>query len=117
MREDLSVFNEGVLETLFIEQKKNNNKKLAVVGVICHPPNRKMKEFEDELEALLSSIINENKLIYLMGDINIYMLKMNQISSVGKFMYQLFSFSLYPLITKPTNLNYSNYFICVICTS
>ena len=39
-----------------------------------------------------------------MGDINIDMLKMNQVSSVGKFMNQLFSSSLYPLITKPTRI-------------
>ena len=103
LREDLSVFNEGVLETLFIELK-NNKKETAIVGVIYRPPNSKMKEFEVELEALLSKIIKENKLIYLMGDINIDMLKMNQVSSVGKFMNQLFSSSLYPLITKPTRI-------------
>ena len=103
LREDLSVFNEGVSETLFIELK-NNKKESAVVGVIYRPPKSKMKEFEDELEALISKIIKENKLIYLMGDINIDMLKMNQVSSVGKYMYQLFSSSLYPLITKPSRI-------------
>ena len=103
MREDLSIFNEGILETLFIKLE-NNKKESAIVGVIYRPPNSKMKEFEDELEALLSKITKENKLIYLMGDINIDMLKMNQVSSVGKLMYQLFSSSLYPLITKPTRI-------------
>ncbi len=72
MRKDLSIFNERVLETLFIELK-NNKKESAIVGVIYRPPNSKMKEFEDELEALLSKITKENKLIYLMGDINMYM--------------------------------------------
>ena len=63
-----------------------------------------MREFEDELEKLLSKIVKENKLFFLMGDINIDMLKMNQVPSVDKFMCQLFSSSLYPLITKPTRI-------------
>ena len=39
-----------------------------------------------------------------MGDINIDMLKMNQVPSVDRFMCQLFSSSLYPLIPKPTRI-------------
>ena len=104
LREDLSVFHEGVLETLFVELKINNKKESVVVGVLYRPPNSKMKEFEDELEKVLSKIIKENKLFYLMGDININMLKMNQVLTVDRFMCQLFSSSLYPLITKPTRI-------------
>ena len=100
LREDLSFFHEGVLETLFVELKINNKKESIVVGVLYRPPNSKMKEFEDELEKLLSKIIKENKLFYLMGDINIDMLKMNQVLTVDRFMCQLFLSSLYPLITK-----------------
>ena len=104
LREDLSVFHEGVLETLFVELKINNKKESVVVGVLYRPPNNKMKEFEDELEKLLSKIIKENKLFYLMGNINIDILKMNQVLTVDRFMCQLFSSSLYPLITKPTRI-------------
>lgn len=103
LREDLSLFNEGVLETLFIELK-TNKKETIVIGVLYRPPNSKLNEFEDELENLLSKINKENKLFYLMGDINIDMLKMNQVSSVDKFMHQLFSSSFYPLVTKPTRI-------------
>ena len=104
LRKDLSVFHEGVLETIFVELKNNKKKESIVVGVLYRPPNSKMREFEDELEKLLSKIVKENKLFFLMGDINIDMLKMNQVPSVDKFMCQLFSSSLYPLITKPTRI-------------
>ena len=103
LREDLSVFHEGVLETLFVELKTNNKKESVVVGVLYRPPNSKMKGFEDELEKLLSKIIKENKLFYLMGEINIHVFKMNQVLSVDRFMCQLFSSSLYPFITKSTS--------------
>lgn len=39
-----------------------------------------------------------------MGDFNIDMLKMNQTSSPANFIQQLFSYSFYPLITKPTRI-------------
>ena len=64
LREDLSVFHEGVLETIFIELKNNKKKESIVVGVLYRPPNSKMREFEDELEKLLSKIVKENKLFF-----------------------------------------------------
>ena len=75
LREDLSVFHEGVLETIFVELKNNKKKESIVVGVLYRPPNSKMREFEDELEKLPSKIVKENKLFFLMGDINIDILK------------------------------------------
>ena len=57
LREDLSVFHEGVLETIFVELKNSKKKESIVEGVLYRPPNSKMREFEDELEKLLSKII------------------------------------------------------------
>lgn len=67
-----------------------NKNEIVVIGVLCRPPNGKLKEFEDKIENLLEKIANENKLSYLIGDFNIDMLKMNQTLSTDNFMHQFF---------------------------
>ena len=48
--------------------------------------------------------IEKNKLIYLLGDINIDFLKTDEHSPTSSFVDTLYSYNVFPLITKPTRV-------------
>ena len=54
-----------------------------------------------QLETVLSKITHENKLFYLCGDFNINILK-DEEKHINDFIDMIYSYSLYPLILRPT---------------
>ena len=68
-----------------------------------------------ELQNLLSS---ENKDVYIMGDMNIDLLKFKEHRKTGEYLENLFSSCFLPLITKPTRVSeHSATLIDHICTN
>ena len=63
-----------------------------------------LRLFNNHLESTLSTIDKENKLIYLMGDTNIDLLKNGEHSLTSDFLDMMYSHNLIPLITKPTRV-------------
>ena len=54
-REDLST-DKDILESLFVELKLDNKTKTIIPGVLYHPPNSNLREFEEFVEELLDNI-------------------------------------------------------------
>jgi hypothetical protein len=113
VQEDISVNtrpefqrNETFLECLFIEIPKENTGlgKDAVLGVVYRPPDQDITMFQETLSCILQTVKRENKLLYLMGDFNINLIDSERHLPSSEFIETLYSFSLFPLITKPTRI-------------
>lgn len=102
--EEISLVND-IIECLFIEIKKSEvqTSQDVIVGVIYRPPNTDIRLFNDSLSEIIHRIHN-NKLIYLLGDFNINLLNTDNHPATSEFVELMYSFSLFPLISKPTRI-------------
>ena len=94
------------MESIFIEIDKcvyNTNSNI-IIGVIYRMPNACVDVFTDRLTDIMNVIEKEHKLCYIMGDLNINFLKANDHKSTGVLLDVLYSYSVFPLITKPTRV-------------
>lgn len=100
---ELTIMND-VLETIFVDVfipgKRN-----VVLGVVYRPPQSNLNLFIDEVHNILSNPLLNNKTIFLMGDYNLNLLTCDGNSCIDDFLNLLVSFSLMPLITKPTRVS------------
>ena len=78
-RTDIDIFEEGVLESLFIEITCKGESHL--VGVVYRPPGSDVSLFSQHLETVLDKV--KNKRCYLMGDFNLDLIKSDQHSATG----------------------------------
>lgn len=99
VREDLCT---AAAESLFIECNLEHGKK-AIIGVIYRHPSDNLESFILNLEELLTNLDKEGKTVWLTGDLNINLLNSDH-NLTSSFLEQLFSFSYYPLISKPTRI-------------
>ena len=102
-RDDLSVFILHVLESLFIEIQINAKK----YRNWCHLPNTPLADtdlFVDKLSKITSKISAENKDVYIMGDVNIDLLKYGTHHKTNDFINSMITKGYLPLITKPTRI-------------
>ena len=97
-------FTEGVAESIFVEIHKDvyQTQKHIVIGVIYRPPNTNISIFNEEFGCILDNLNKENKLLYMMADYNIDLLKDKESPSTGEFLDILYRNHVVPLITKPT---------------
>ena len=104
-RDDLCVKNTHC-ESLFLEIEKDNFDipNNIIIGLIYRPPNTDVKEFNEGLSNTLEKISREKKIIYLMGDFNINLLDIENHIPSSEFIELLYSYGLYPMITKPTRM-------------
>ena len=75
-----------------------------LIAVIYRPPNTDMKLFIDAMRDVLEKVQQENKLLYLVGDYNINLLNVDSHSLTADFNDTIYSYSLVPLITRPTRV-------------
>ena len=101
-RIDLKIQND-FLESVWIEVK-NKNKKNIVCGCIYRHPNHDTSEFSNYLESLLKNVSSENKEVYICGDFNIDLLKLDIINNYQQYYNLLCSFGFLPLIVQPTRV-------------
>ena len=101
VRTDLNSQNE-IFESWFIEINKSNDKNI-IIGSIYRHHHHSINEFNNYLEDIIKKISSENKLIYLTGDFNIDILKNNE-KYIDDFFDLIYSYSLYPLILRPTRI-------------
>jgi len=104
-RVDISYSN-NCIECVFIEidRKVLGCKTNVIVGTIYRPPNTDINVFSEQLNNVLSSIKNEKKLCYCMGDYNANILNSETHAGTGKFLDVMYCHSFVPLITKPTRV-------------
>ena len=81
------------------------------LGVLPPPPPppqyqklATLLEFNDLLEQCLGEIGRENKPCYIVGDFNFDLLNSSLHSDTDSFISSMYSFSFFPLITKPTRV-------------
>ena len=104
LREDLSIFEEGVLESLFIETKIGH--KSFVLGEVYRIPNTDQEFFINTYENIITKIIQEKKEILIGSDQNLNLIKADSDSNVQKFLNVNYSNGLLPVIQKPTRVVY-----------
>ena len=81
-----------------------NRDKNVIIACMYRTPNSDIEMFNKELESILSKVNKEGKLIYLMGDTNIDLFKTNDHNKSSEFIDLVYSYNLFPLITKPTRV-------------
>jgi hypothetical protein len=106
IREDLSIFNEHVFESLFVESESQTSKKY-IIGVIYRPntaPRGNVGVFSSTLLSILDTINAEFKTGIIMGDMNIDLLKFQAHAKTNDYLDNIFSRGYLPVITKPTRV-------------
>ena len=106
--EELSVFEEGILESLFLEVEFSKGNKI-LVGNIYRCPNQTLEQTETflhKLHTLLDTIENKRCKCIMMGDFNLCLLKHESYRPTQEFIEQMFSFGYLQLINYPTRISH-----------
>ena len=101
-RSDLKTQND-CCERVWVEIKNKRNKNV-LCGCIYRHPKYDLSEFMIYLETSLKKIASENKEVYICGDINIDILKVDEINNYQLYYNLICSFGFLPLITQPTRV-------------
>ena len=101
-RKDLSAQNDDY-ESVWVEIKNKLSKNI-VTGCIYRHPRYNFKDFMHYLENCLIKLTKENKEIYLCGDFNIDLLKIEDNQNYQLFYNMLCSFGFLPKIVQPTRV-------------
>jgi len=95
----------AVLEYKFT--KLTFNEKQIIIGTIYRPnsfPQADVDIFSHTMTELQDLLGRENKDVYIMGDMNIDLLKFSDHRNTGIYLENIFSQGFLPLIVKPTRL-------------
>ena len=86
--------------------RKCAGKNIVVGCIYRHPSNLKsdISEFNKYLDATLSKLVKEKKEIYICGDFNIDLLRMNDFETHLEFYTLLHSHGLLPFIVQPSRV-------------
>ena len=105
IRPDISIFIPNIFESIFIELIFG--KKSIIVGTVYRPNSYPMADLDVFVHNMydIQNLLNyEKKDVYIMGDINIDLLKFKEHKNTGEYVDNIFSHGFLPLITKPTRL-------------
>ncbi len=106
-RQDLEINNDAITSK-FIEVSSKNCKNI-IIGLIYRTPQSNPNLYFDYFLDISSQlIIDHKKIVFLMGDFNIDLLKLNEDSNVNKFIDIKLTNFLYPLISIPTRITSSS---------
>ena len=94
------------IESVFIEIDKTQlgKDKNVIIGVVYRPPNGDISLFNTYMSELLSKIKSERKYVSCLGDYNISSLNYDTHGPTQEFADLMYSYSLFPCITKPTRV-------------
>ncbi len=101
LRNDLNSQNQ-IFESCFIEINRSNHKNI-IIGTLYRHHHHSINTFNNQLDDIIKKIVLENKLIYLVGDFNVNILKDNE-NYIKDFIDMMYSYSLNPLILRPTRI-------------
>ena len=104
-RDDLSIFIPHIFESVFVEI--HAGKKKFIVGVVYRPntfPKADLEIFMHSMNELQSKLSRENSDVYIMGDMNIDLLKFMTHDKTNEYLENIFSHGFLPLVTKPTRI-------------
>ena len=101
-RDDLCI-NDEDFETVWIEIENPKAKNILCCCAYRHP-NSDISKFNDYFQMTLSNLAKENKLIAVMGDFNIDLLKYDSHTPSNDFVNMMFSYHFQPSILHPVAL-------------
>ena len=109
LRNDLAYF-DSEMESVFIEIEKSvfHSNANIIMGVVYRMPDSSVDMFNERLADILNSVQKENKLFYLLGDLNIDLFKHDVHRPTSEFLDTIYSYNVYPLVTKPTRVTASS---------
>ena len=107
-----SIFQERIFESLFIEITNDSNQKI-VVGSVYRPGTKcpglnfteQFAQFSDTLSNILSDLSSNYEKVYIFGDFNLDLLKVNENKFVSEYVDTLFSFGFLQIVTKPMRVS------------
>ena len=101
-RRDISVFHEGVIESLFAEVVRGEGRRNEIVGVIYRPPGGDLTVFKDEISKLMTKLKGVDA--YIMGDFNVDLLKTDSHRPTSDCLECFYAGGFYPLVSLPTRI-------------
>ena len=104
VREDLTIMDEKVFESFFIETL--NLEEPIIFGTIYRSPkqeNDAVSSFLNHLDKCLKIIDESNKPCFIQGDLNFNLIDTND-TNIASFKENMFDYSFYSLINKPTRI-------------
>ena len=104
-RLDLNICH-NLYESNWVEIKNINSKNIICGCIYRHPDDNNMSYeiFLSYLESCLSKLPNENKEIYICGDFNSDLLKLDNVNNYNKFYELMCSYGFLPQILQPTRI-------------
>ena len=105
IRNDLEFF-DSEMESLFIEVDNNvfQTSSSIIIGIVYRMPDSSIEVFNDRMTDIMNKVNKENKLFYMLGDLNIDLLKYEEHRLTSSFVDISYSNNIFPLITKPTRV-------------
>ena len=93
-------------ESVFIEIESTvfDTKSNIIVGVTYRMPDSSVDVFNEMMCDILSVVTKEKKICYLIGDLNIDLLKHEEHRPTSDFVDILYANNMFPLIVKPTRV-------------
>ena len=104
-RDDISA-KTNLYESTWVEIKNKNSKNIVCGCVYRHPRELKddLTAFNKYMDLTLKKLTTENKEVYLCGDFNIDLLKMNEVEKYLDFFTNLNGHGLLPFIIQPSRV-------------
>ena len=101
-RIDLNI-NSIECESMWIEIKNNRSKNIVIASIYRHPHNN-FNEFFQYLENCVIKVVKENKELYICGDFNFDLVKIDSDYNTQHFFNLLCSYGFLPHILQPTRV-------------
>lgn len=99
--ESMSTIVDDVMECLSVEIIMGKQKNV-IVSCVYRAPGSSIETFNNCLEGVVAK--NNQKVMFLCGDFNTDLQNLSKHKLTDDFMDTMYSFSLYPLITKPSRI-------------
>ena len=93
-----------LVESCWVEIDPNNNRKHIMIGCIYKHPPANVEEFTVKFDEFLNKLNPSKYDMYIMGDVNIGLLKYHSHQQTGRYLDMIYSLDLLPVITKPTRI-------------
>ena len=106
-RVDLNVKTDE-MESVWIEIKNKNSKNIVCGCIYRHPHHNNMLDFNSYMNKVLCILNKENKEIYVAGDFNTDLLKIDSVSTYQDFYNSITSYGFLPQIINPTRVTESS---------
>ena len=106
-RQDLDIFEEGILESVFVEIRAKNGRKI-ITGSMYKPPNAESKHLIDGFETLVTKVrsnqIKDSPELIIGIDHNLDLLKGQIHLPTRQFIERIDELNLLPTITRPSRI-------------